>query len=281
MADDLTGSHSRVPLVSLLSAKLLAPARAAGALSAGAAPAGPAAVPALLSSHHPSWPRTGRPFPGTPQSGELVWQNPDGSPGGRLCTAVTVESAGGDLIATAAHCLDGVKSRIGGPMTVAYLPGADGSAQPYGAWYPTRIIRPAQWMNGVRNPDFDIAFAVVEQPGTTVSLESLTGAERFGRIPRRDTLGVQIGYPDDGPDPLACRAPIRFRSPTQLRFDCGGFPSGSSGGPILTGIDPSDGIGTLVGVVGGYERGGTRPDISYASAFTPAIQRLYRQAAQY
>jgi hypothetical protein len=284
VARDLTGSHSGVPLVSLLSAKLLAPlvpALTAGALASVAAPPASAAPAALLSAHRPSSPQTGRRFPGMPQFGELVWQNPDGTPGARLCTAVSVHSAGGDLIATAAHCLDGVQARIGGSMTVAYLPGADGTAQPYGTWYPTRIIRPGQWMNGVRNPDFDIAFVTVEQPGTTSTLESLTGSEHFGRIPARGSLGVQIGYPDAGADPLACRTPIRFRSRTQLELHCAAFVSGTSGGPILTGVRRGDGVGTLVGVVGGYQRGGTRDDISYASAFTPAIQRLYRQAARY
>ena len=50
---------------------------------------------------------------------------------------------------------------------------------------------------------------------------------------------------------------------------------------MLTDVDPGDGIGTLVGVMGGYERGGDRSDVTYASAFTPAIEQLYQQASQY
>jgi Trypsin-like peptidase domain len=279
-----------VPLVSLLSAAVLLPALAAGTI-ATAAPAaakagrGPrsaaAASLASLASATRSVPVAGRAFPGMPQFGELVWQNPDGTPGTRLCTAVAVDSAGGDLIATAAHCVDGVKSKIGGPMTVAYLPGAEGADRPYGVWYPTRIIRPQQWMNGLKNPDFDVAFLTVAQPGTAGTLASFTGSEHFGTIPPAGALGVQIGYPDTSPGPIVCRSALRFHSPTQLELDCAGFAGGSSGGPVLTGVDPGDGVGTLVGVLGGYQRGGEHDDVSYASAFTPAITRLYRQAARF
>ncbi len=252
----MTGSHIPVPPISLLAAKFFAPILAASTISAAALPPRLPAPPALLSAAQPSSPRAGQGFAGMPQFGELVWQNPDGTPGARLCSAVAVDSAGGDLIATAAHCLGGVVSRIGAPMTVAYIPGADNGSQPYGVWYPTRIIR--------------------ARP-----LASITGSEHFGTIPAAGTLAVQVGYPYKSPDPVACRTPVRFSSPTQLELDCADFPGGTSGGPVLTNVDPANGIGTLAGVMGGYQGGGTRSDVTYASAFTPAIQQLYQQAAQY
>jgi hypothetical protein len=287
----MTGSHTPVSLIPLFSAKVVGPILAAGAISAAviphsaphlvAMPTDLPAPPALLSAPWPSHPSAGRSFRGLPQVGELVWQKPDGAPGAKLCSAVAVDSAGGDLIATAAHCVGGVKSRVGGSMTVAYLPGADDGSRPYGVWYPTRIIRARQWMNGVKNPAFDIAFLTVDRPGDARPLESVTGAERFGAIPGAGTLGVQIGYPYADRHPVACRTRVRFLSPSQLRLDCAGFPGGTSGGPVLTNVDPGDGIGTLVGVMGGYQNGGRRSDVTYASAFTPAIEQLYRQAAQY
>jgi hypothetical protein len=279
-------------MLQLLSAKILGPVVAAGALTAAVVPHQATAAatmlppdlpapPALLSATWPSSPQQSKPFSGMPQFGELVWQNPNGSPGARLCSAVAVQSAGQDLIATAAHCVGGVKSRIGGSMTVAYIPGADGGSMPYGVWYPTRVIRPQQWMNGVKNPDFDIAFLTVDQPGNPHPLQSLTGAERFGAVPLEGALGVQVGYSYAGPDPVACRTTIGFESATQLELRCSGFPGGTSGGPILTDVDPGNGIGTLVGVVGGYQNGGVAADVSYASAFTPAIEQLYQEASQY
>ena len=290
----MRGSHTPVSLISLFSAKAIGPILAAGVVTAAVIPDNPVyasaavaaprnlpAPPALLSAALPSDPLAGRGFAGLPQFGRLVWQRPDGTPGAQLCSAVAVHSAGGDLIATAAHCLGGVQSRIGGSMTVAYLPGTDDGSRPYGVWYPTRIIRPQQWMNGVKNPDFDLAFLTVDRPGDPRPLESVTGAERFGAVPAAGTLGVQIAYPYVDRHPVACRTPIRFLSPTQLRLDCAGYSGGSSGGPVLTDVDPGDGIGTLVGVIGGYQNGGHRPDVTYAAAFTPAIEQLYRQAAQY
>jgi len=286
----MTGSHIPVPLISLLSAKFLGPALAAAccatvlpqhAAYAAAVPRTLPAPPTLLSAPWPSSPESAEVFAGMPQFGELVWQNPDGTPGAKLCMAAAVHSVGGDLIATAAHCLGGVKSRIGGSMAVAYIPGADNGSRPYGVWYPTRIIRPQQWMNGVRNPDFDLAFLTVDRPGDDRPLESVTGAEQFGSVPAPGTLGVQIGYPYASPHPVACRTAIRFLSPTQLELDCAGFTGGTSGGPIMTDVNPANGIGTLVGFIGGHQNGGTRPEVSYASAFTPAIRQLYQQASQY
>src|SRR5258707_1166237 len=133
----MTGSHIPVPPISLLAAKFFAPILAASSITAVALPPRLPAPPALLSASWPSSPRAGATFPGMPQFGELVWQNPDGTPGAKLCSAVAVDSAGEDLIATAAHCVGGVKSRIGGSMTGAYIPGADDGSRPYGVWYPT------------------------------------------------------------------------------------------------------------------------------------------------
>lgn len=278
-----------MPLIPLLSARLLAPVVAACALTAATtAPCSAASVlppnlpapPWLLSATVPSFPAAGQTFSGMPQFGALVWQNKDGTPGRRLCTAVAVDSPNGDLIATAAHCVAGVRATVGGPMSVAYLPGATGTETPYGVWYPNRVIRSRRWRNG-KNPDFDIAFLTVSRRSDGLALEDVTGAERFGAVPAPGTLTVQVGYTHTDPDPVACRAAVRFHSRTQLRIDCDGFPAGTSGGPLLTGIDPVTGIGTLVGVVGGYQDGGLSPAVSYAAAFTPAIQALYRQARRY
>lgn len=280
-----------MPLLPLLSAKILAPVVAAGALTAaatahttaaGTLPPDLPAPPALVSATTPSSPRAGVAFAGLPQFGALVWQNLDGTPGKRLCSAVAVDSPDGDLIATAAHCVGGVRATVGGPMAVAYLPGSDGRSTPYGVWYPTRVIRAKQWSASKGgNPDFDISFLTVFRKDDSRPLETVTGAERFGGIPAAGTLTVQLGYADNSTAPLVCRSTVGFHSRTQLRIECDGFPSGTSGGPLLTDVDPVTGIGTLVGVVGGYQQGGAGPAVSYAAAFTPAIQALYREASRY
>jgi len=63
------------------------------------------------------------------------------------------------------------------------------------------------------------------------------------------------------------------QSATQLRFDCDGYPNGSSGAPFVTGD------GAVVGVLGGYEEGGSTPQTSYSPYFGARILALYNTAA--
>lgn len=284
-------------LLPLLCAKLFAPIAALSTALATVSglPAGPdhgagqSQPPAmqppssLLTGQGPSSPAAGREFAGAPQLGALVWQNPDGTPGGKLCSAVAVDSPAGDLIATAAHCVAGIAGSavaglgIGGPLTVAYVPEYQPGQAPYGVWYPTRITIAPQW-TARQDPDYDLAFLNVARPLSPVPLEQVTGAERFGGSTTGGALGVLLGYPYNTRQPVGCRAEIKRESATQLRVDCADFPTGTSGGPLLTGVDPRTGIGTLAGVIGGYQLGGYRDDVSYAAEFGPALLALYRQA---
>jgi hypothetical protein len=61
----------------------------------------------------------------------------------------------------------------------------------------------------------------------------------------------------------------------QLRFDCPGFWAASSGGPFLTGINPSPGLGEMVGIIGGYQQGGASRSVSYSSPFGVVIHAPY------
>jgi hypothetical protein len=276
-----------VNLLPLLCAKLFAPITALSTALATIAglPVGSdeqqraaaPSPPSVLTGHDPTQPATGREFPGAPQVGALVWQNADGTPGVQLCSAVALDSPAGDLIATAAHCVAGVALGIGGPLSVAYVPGYQSGRAPYGVWYPTRITVAPQWAAN-HDPDYDLAFLNVTRPQSAVPLEQVTGAEHLGGEVSIGTLGVLLGYPYNADRPVGCRAAIAHESVTQLRFDCGNFPVGTSGGPLLTAVDPRTGIGTLAGVIGGYQLGGDRDDISYAAALRPPLLALYQQA---
>lgn len=232
--------------------------------------------PSVLTARTLSAPMAGTGFRGVAPIGALMWQGADGRPSTRLCSAAAVHSPGGNLIVTAAHCLRSVRTGRG-PLTVAYVPGYYRGTMPYGYWIPTKIIRAAGAENDP-DPDRDVAFIVVAHAGSAQRLESITGAERFGTAPAPHRFGVLIGYPDSAAGPIACRNRIGYHSATQLEFDCRGFSAGTSGGPLLTNVSASTGIGTLVGVIGGYERGGARSSVSYASVFGPAIAALYSAA---
>lgn len=237
---------------------------------------GHARPPSALTAHSLSSPMTGTGFRGFPPIGALMWQAADGRPSTRLCSAAAVHSPGGNLIVTAAHCLRSVRTGRG-PLTVAYVPGYYRGSMPYGYWIPTKIIRATDAEHGL-DPDRDIAFIVVAHAGSAERLESITGAERVGGAPPAHSFGVLIGYPNAAAGPIACRNRIRYHSATQLEFDCSGFSAGTSGGPLLTEVSRSTGIGTLVGVIGGYENGGHRSSVSYSPVFGPAIAALYPAA---
>ena len=77
---------------------------------------------------------------------------------------------------------------------------------------------------------------------------------------------------------MICQNWTKAFSATQLEFDCGGYPNGTSGGPFLVRVDQATGQGTVMGVIGGYEQGGDDPAVSYSAVFGPAVRALYQHA---
>ena len=61
-------------------------------------------------------------------------------------------------------------------------------------------------------------------------------------------------------------------------FGCGGFTSGTSGGPLLADVNPGTGLGTLIGVIGGYQQGGLTDAVSYAARLGATAAALFRVA---
>jgi V8-like Glu-specific endopeptidase len=206
-------------------------------------------------------------FSGTPAVGALFTTS-DGQLGKHFCTASVVNSPAGDLILTAAHCMKGY-SDTGSPG-IAFVPGYDNGAAPFGVWQVTRIFTDASW-SATADPDDDFAFLTVAQPGHSTPIQSVTGAENLGTGQPTTGLVRVIGYPDGQNEPLVCQNSTSMLSATQTQFDCDGYTSGTSGSPFLTGT----GDQTVVGVIGGYQQGGDSPDISYAAVFGQKVQALY------
>lgn len=214
---------------------------------------------------------TAQPFTGTPTVGTLFLEA-----GGlavlHYCTASVVRGNGGDLIATAAHCVYN-KSFGGFQNHILFVPGYHDRAAPYGLWIATTAYVDQRWV-ATEDPDVDVAFLTVRglgsDPGT---LESVTGANRFVPNPGSANPVDVVAYPLGAQKPIGCAATTTKQSATQLRFDCGGFADGSSGAPFLTADN------AVVGVVGGYQQGGRTPDISYSSYFGDRVTALYSAAA--
>ncbi|MCC3766394.1 serine protease [Streptomyces sp. UNOC14_S4] len=206
----------------------------------------------------------------SPAVGPLFYTG-QGTPG-HGCTASVVHSPKGDLVITAAHCVhqDGFRTDI------AFAPGYHDGVAPYGVWVPTSIDIDPEWAED-RDPDHDVAFLRVRRLGDSTPVEQVTGAEKLGLKPTAGKAARLIGYPADRDTPVACQNTTAMRGATQLRFDCRGLTNGTSGGPVLTDVDPATGLGTVNGVVGGYQEGGD-DDTSYSSYFGDAVAALYKRA---
>jgi V8-like Glu-specific endopeptidase len=220
----------------------------------------PSALPLLLQ---------GRVSGSSPAVGALFTTN-TGRPGSHYCTASVVDSPAGNLVITAAHCL----SSSG---RYAFVPGYHHGRAPYGSWKVTRVFVDPAWAASA-DPNDDVAFLVVEQGRRGRRIQNLTGAERLGTgWPAVQVVQV-VGYPEGQSWPIACQGISRAFGPNQMEFDCGGFTNGTSGGPFLTRVSPVNGLGVVIGVIGGYEQGGDTPAVSYSPRFGRAVAALYQVA---
>jgi len=219
-------------------------------------------------------------FSGLPSVGAVFSVDDQGrSDHHHYCTASVVDSASGDVVVTAAHCVQNPVNGVPTTSQFVFVPDYHDGQEPYGEWASVKIIVDPRW-TATSDPDYDVAFAVVQQTtAPKARLADIVGAEHIAFAPQRPELVGAIGYPSATEEPVACLNTMKPYAPTQSEFDCTGFADGSSGGPLLSGISPATGRGTLVGVIGGYQEGGDTPDVSYACYFGDAVKALYQQAA--
>ncbi len=210
-------------------------------------------------------------FPGTAPVGAL-FTSTDGRLGSHFCTASVVSSPAGNLLITAAHCLQGKSLTPVG--SIVFAPGYHDGKFPDGRWAVTAEYVDAAWSRN-QNPDDDVAFLVTGRNGARI--QSRTGAETLMIGQPAQPVQV-IGYPDQTNEPIRCAAPAAGFGPREMVFDCDNFTNGTSGGPFLANVDASTGEGWVIGVIGGFEQGGDTPDVSYSPRFFSGILALYQIA---
>lgn len=192
---------------------------------------------------------------------------------GHYCSASVVDSPRGNLVLTAAHCVH--EGAGGGPYpNVLFEPGYHDGIAPFGAWAVTDIFVAPGW-EATSDPDLDFAFLFVHQDGNPATLQSLTGADRLGTDRGYATTVELTGYPDSAEQPVTCQNVTTRQGAHQMQISCPGFPQGTSGAPWVLDPDPATNLGTVIGVIGGFESGGD-DDVSYSSYFDSDIETLYR-----
>ena len=255
---------------SALAVALLTPT-AQSAADYAARLAGAATTVSLHAPRAPAITVTGMLSDETPAVGALFLVSSAGL-GKHFCTASVVDSPRGDLVITAAHCVSGKR-----PGQIAFVPGYHDGDEPYGVWFVTQVVVDTQWRRS-QNPEHDVAFLVLQRHDGTTGVQKLTGGERLGTGWAARVLVHVVGYPDQARRPVICASRTRPFGPDQMRFDCGGYTGGTSGGPFLAGWDATTGRGTVIGVIGGYEQGGDLASVSYSPRFGRAVRDLYRSA---
>jgi V8-like Glu-specific endopeptidase len=192
-----------------------------------------------------------------------------------FCTASVVTSPGKDLLITAAHCLNS-GSGSGYRQDIVFIPDYRNGWAPFGVWTPERLLVAPQWSKE-SDPSLDVGFVVLD-PHDGLNIQQVLGGNQLGVDTGYQQLVRVTGYPASGNAPVTCINWTAKQSASQLRFDCAGYTSGTSGSPWVTDFDSRTRTGTIVGVIGGYEEGGTEA-VSYSSYLGPDVLRLYREAA--
>ncbi|GIG61298.1 hypothetical protein Lfu02_56700 [Longispora fulva] len=183
--------------------------------------------------------------------------------GARGCTASVVHSPARNLVLTAAHCVN--------DQDVFFVPAYHDGQRPEGTWKVVDQVLDERWDDG-DDPDFDLAFLVVRDTDGDRQVEDVAGALELGTGGPYEQPVRMTAYPADLDHPISCDGRSERWSATQLTITCPGFTEGTSGGPWVTAA------GTVVGLIGGYERGGYSDDVSYSPYLGPDVAALYQRA---
>lgn len=195
--------------------------------------------------------------------------------GDHFCTASVVSSPKKNMLITAAHCIHG------GPggnykRHMIFVPEYREGEAPRGSWIVKSMVVDSRWIDS-GDPDLDVGFLTVA-PLNGQNIEDVLGANDLGINEGFTNVVRVVGYPAHGEDPISCVNRTSKQSDHQMRFACNGYVGGTSGSPWLTQYEPATGRGHIVGVIGGYQEGGGRQEVSYSSYFDSDIKALYDAA---
>jgi Trypsin-like peptidase domain len=180
------------------------------------------------------------------------------------CTAGVLDSAAGDLILTAAHCVaEGVDT--------TFVPGFKDSADPADVWRVATIYLDPRWVQN-QDPLADFAILRVTRDGGGSVRAEAGGGLAIGTAPKPGTVVNVTGYGlGVGGGPIGCQSATESAPGGFPSLPCGGLVDGTSGAPWTTGP-------TITGLVGGLDGGGCDENVSYSPPFDDGIAGLLARA---
>lgn len=225
----------------------------------------PASGGRILSAHDTSTrPQVGTIMPASSKSGQ----------GGHTCTGSVIDSPSGDLVLTAAHCIDGDGTDL------TFVPGFADGKRPQGTWTVTAAYVDENWKTS-QDDRFDYAVLRVadqQRGGHSVSLQDVTGALQVATAHPDGTPIDVVAYNNDNDSPQGCSTHI-VNADGFPSFHCDGYETGSSGAPWIGSTDGPDGsVQTVVGVIGGRNQGGCVSHTSFSSPFSDETMALVHRA---
>jgi V8-like Glu-specific endopeptidase len=219
---------------------------------------------------------TARAVPGSKVIGALFFNN---GTGGHYCTASVIRTPKRNMLITAAHCLYD-QATHGWHRHIVFVPRYSAGHRPYGTWPVWLMVADKRWIeSGDSNLDFGFAAVQLMRGHRLADVvganELLTGRGYTNRV-------VVAGYPakENYPAdrPIGCAGRTYRQARFQLRFDCHGFYGGTSGSPWLSDYDNRTQSGHVVGVIGGYQAGGSEEWRSFSPLFTDSVAHLLAKA---
>jgi hypothetical protein len=180
------------------------------------------------------------------------------------CSAAVLDSAAGDLILTAAHCLaDGVDA--------TFVAGFENDAPAEDVWHIDAVYLDSRWVQN-QDPRADFAIARVSRDTGGAVQEQTGGGLTLGHAPKPGAVVTVTGYGMGvGGGPVSCTAPIAEETRGFPSLPCLGLVAGVSGAPWIDGS-------TVTGVVGGLDGGGCDESVSYSPPFDEAVTGLLARA---
>jgi V8-like Glu-specific endopeptidase len=225
-------------------------------------------IPAVASAKPPAGTQKSRVFSGTPTVGALFESATSGK---HFCTASVVASPQGNVLMTAAHCIQGSANGV------SFAPGFHDGTAPFGRWKVTGAYFDPAWI-AEQNPTRDFAFLTVAPRrlrGVPTDIQTVTGANVLSTKPSQGETVTVPAYPDgQAKVPITCTAKVYFNG-IYPAFNCNPYIGGTSGSPWLA--STSEGV-MVVGLIAGLHQGGCYTYTSYSPPLGSDARAVYQRA---